>query len=68
MGMVKISVTKYFEKFINLLKDPKHRDKSCEQLYEILEKWHEGRTGSRKCKDYASFRSLKSQWYKYNRT
>lgn len=61
-----ITHTKYFEKFIKMLMNPANRDKKGEQIYDELELWHIGKTGYRKCKDYASFRSLKSQWYKRN--
>ena len=50
-----------------MLIDPKNREKTQEQLYIDLEKWHNKRENVNKCKDYASFRSLKSQWYKANK-
>lgn len=60
-----MSLSKYFEYFFKLL--VKNTDKSQEQLYNELEKWHFKRTGKNKCKNYDSFRNLKSQWYKANR-
>lgn len=64
MGILTLS--HYFEKFLKLY--TKHQDKRGEEVYEMLEKWHIERTGQRKCKDYDSFRSLKSQFYKATRT
>ncbi len=57
----------YFLKFISLTAMPSNRHKTLEELYEELEQIHIEKTGKRKCKDYASFRSLKSQYYKMNR-
>lgn len=62
-----ISVSNYFEKFLKMLIDPKNKEKTLEQLYIDLENWHQKKTGRNKCKDYASFRSLKSQFYKANK-
>ncbi len=60
-----VEQSRYFKKYIKLMiANPK---KSGEDIYNMLELWHIGLTGKKKCKDYASFRSLKSQWYKYNR-
>lgn len=63
----KITINQYFTKFWDMLKDPKNRDKSQEQLYNELEAWHFRKLGVNKCKTYESFRSLKSQWYRSNR-
>lgn len=62
-----MTLSQYFGKFIKMLIDPKNREKTQEQLYIDLEKWHNKRENVNKCKDYASFRSLKSQWYKANK-
>ena len=59
--------TKYFEKFIKMFMSSENRNKSGEQIYNELEEWHIKLCGSRKCKDYDSFRSLKSQYYKATR-
>jgi hypothetical protein len=65
MGMV--TIDKYFNRFIKMIQEPKYKDKNGEQVYEDLEKWHEKKTGKRRCKDYNSFKSYKSQYYKMNR-
>jgi hypothetical protein len=57
---------KYFNYFFKLL--VKNNNKTQEQLFIELERWHFKQCGKSKCKDYDSFRSLKSQWYKANRT
>ena len=57
---------KYFMRFAKMLHDPNNKNKKGEEIYELLEKWHEKTTGKRRCKDYASFRSWKSQYYKMN--
>ena len=44
-----------------------NRNKSGEDIYNELEEWHIKICGESKCKDYASFRSLKSQYYKASR-
>jgi hypothetical protein len=59
-----VTIDKYFSKYIKMLQDVKNKNKTGEQIFEDLEQWNISKTGKRRCKTYASFRSYKSQYYK----
>lgn len=56
--------SQYFGKFIKMLINPKNREKTQEQLYNELEKWHESKENRSKYTNFNSFRKAKSIWYK----
>lgn len=56
--------SQYFGKFIKMLINPKNREKTQEQLYNELEKWHESKENRVKYTNFNSFRKAKSIWYK----
>lgn len=60
-----MSQTEYFNQFIKML--VKNQDKSQEELFVSLEKWHLKKVGKNKYKDYDTFRVMKSTWYKNSR-
>lgn len=62
-----MTLSQYFNKFIKMLIDPKNREKTQEQLYIDLERWHNKETGKNKYKNFETFRVMKSTWYRNTR-
>lgn len=60
-----ITTSRYFARFIELLKE--HKDKTHYQIYELLEIEVKDRYGRNKFISYGSFRFAKSQFYSENR-
>ena len=60
-----ITTSRYFERFIELLKEQK--DKTHYQIYELIEKEVKHRYGRNKFSSYGSFRKAKSLFYDENR-
>ncbi len=63
----KLSNTKYFDKYLKMLINPKNREKNGEKIWEELEEWHFLKTGLNKFKSYGTFRKEKSLYYAANR-
>ena len=60
-----ITTSRYFARFIELLKE--HKDKTHYQIYELLEIEVKDRYGRNKFSSYGSFRFQKSQYFADNR-
>ena len=60
-----ITTSRYFERFIQLLKE--HKDKTHYQIYELLENEVKHRYSRNKFSSYGSFRKAKSLFYDENR-
>lgn len=59
--------SQYFNKFIKILIDSNNRDKTQEELFNEIEKWHFKQTGKNKYSNYETFRVMKSTWYRNSR-
>lgn len=60
-----ITTTRYFARFIELLKE--HKEKKHQEIYELLEKEVLDKYKRNKFSSYGSFRYAKSQFYSENR-
>jgi hypothetical protein len=66
-SLKKMDSNSYFTKYLNMVMDPKNRNKNGEEIWTDLEKLHVKKFGVNKFNSYASFKNEKSRYYKYLR-
>ena len=66
-GNMKMSQTKYFEKFLKMMLLPKNREKNGEQIWKELELHHFEKYGCNRYKSYGSFKKEKTKYYQVYR-